>query len=72
MVHYNVTMRHSEHTFEKLAHMQYDLFCKGNLIVRTILGMGAGSSDAVTSVSRALSATLERKVISSSSTGNNL
>ena len=41
MVHYNVTMRHSEQTFEKLAHMQYDLFCKSNLIVRTILGIGA-------------------------------
>ena len=41
MVHYNVTMRHSEQTFEKLAHMQYDLFCKSNLIVRTLLGIGA-------------------------------
>ena len=41
MVHYNVTMQHSEQTFEKLAHMQYDLFCKSNLIVRTLLGMGA-------------------------------
>ena len=39
MVHYNVTMQHSEQTFEKLAHMQYDLFCKSNLIVRTLLGM---------------------------------
>ena len=41
MVHYNVTMQHSEQTFEKLAHMQYDLFCKSNLIVRTMLGIGA-------------------------------
>ena len=41
MVRYNVTMQHTEHTFEKLAHMQYDLFCKGNLIARTMLGMAA-------------------------------
>ena len=41
MVHFNVTMQHSEQTFEKLAHMQYDLFCKSNLIVRTILGIAA-------------------------------
>ena len=41
MVHYNVTMQHTEQTFEKLAHMQYDLFCKGNLIGRTALGMAS-------------------------------
>ena len=41
MVHFNVTMQHTEQTIEKLAHMQYDLFCKSNLIVRTLLGMGA-------------------------------
>lgn len=41
MVHYNVTMQHTEQTFEKLAHMQYDLFCKSNLIARTMLGMAA-------------------------------
>lgn len=41
MVHYNVSMQHSEKTFEKLAHMQYDLFCRSNLIVRSMLGMGA-------------------------------
>ncbi|MBE5799403.1 MAG: DUF2892 domain-containing protein [Clostridiales bacterium] len=41
MIHYNVTMQHTEHTFEKLAHMQYDLFCRGNLIARTMLGMAA-------------------------------
>jgi len=41
MVHYNVTMQHTEQTFEKLAHMQYDLFCKGNLIGRTMLGMAS-------------------------------
>lgn len=41
MIHYNVTMKHDEQTFEKLAHMQYDLFCRSNLVVRSILGMAA-------------------------------
>jgi len=41
MVHFNVTMQHTEQTIEKLAHMQYDLFCKSNLVGRTALGMGA-------------------------------
>ena len=41
MVHYNITMQHTEQTFEKLAHMQYDLFCKGNLAARSLLGMAA-------------------------------
>ena len=40
MVHFNVTMKHTEQTIEKLAHMQYDLFCKSNLAVRTMLGIG--------------------------------
>lgn len=30
-------MTHTEKTFENLAHMQYDLFCKGNRVSRTIL-----------------------------------
>lgn len=34
---YRVTMTHTEKTFENLAHMQYDLFCKGNRVSRTIL-----------------------------------
>lgn len=38
MVEYTVTMQHTEKTFEALAHMQYDLFCKSNLMVRNILG----------------------------------
>jgi len=45
MIHYQATMRHSEKTFQSLAHMQYDLFCKKNLTVRTIISvaaMGAG------------------------------
>lgn len=41
MVHFNISMQHTEKTFEKLAHMQYDLFCKGNLVSRTVLGAGA-------------------------------
>jgi len=41
MVYYNVSMKHDERTFEKLAHMQYDLFCKGNLVARSALGTGA-------------------------------
>ena len=28
MIHYQATMRHNEKTFQALAHMQYDLFCK--------------------------------------------
>ena len=45
MIHYQATMRHNEKTFQSLAHMQYDLFCKKNLTVRTIISvaaMGAG------------------------------
>ena len=41
MVYFNVTMQHTEHSIEKLSHMQYDLFCKSNLIARSMLGMGA-------------------------------
>jgi len=37
MVYYKVTMRHSEASFQSLAHMQYDLFCSGNLIGRNVL-----------------------------------
>lgn len=32
---------HNDKTFEKLAHMQYDLFCKGNRLSRTMLSVGA-------------------------------
>lgn len=41
MVHYNVTMKHTEKTFERLAHMQYDLFCRSNLVARSLLSMAA-------------------------------
>lgn len=37
MTQFEVTMQHSEKSFEALAHMQYDLFCKGNRVSRTIL-----------------------------------
>ena len=42
---YQATIRHNDKTFEKLAHMQYDLFCKSNRITRTMLSIfsiGAG------------------------------
>ena len=45
MIHYQATMRHNEKTFQSLAHMQYDLFCRKNLVVRTLISvaaMGAG------------------------------
>ena len=41
MVHYNVTMRHTEATLEKLAHMQYDLFCRSNRVARTVISLSA-------------------------------
>ena len=39
MAYYKVTMRHNSKTFEKLAHMQYDLFCKGNRYARTAISI---------------------------------
>lgn len=45
MIYYQATMRHDEKTFQALAHMQYDLFCRKNLVMRTVIGiaaMGAG------------------------------
>lgn len=38
---YEATIHHNDKTFEKLAHMQYDLFCKGNRISRSILSIVA-------------------------------
>ena len=38
MTYYDITMRHTEKTFESLSHMQYGLFCKSNLVGRNILG----------------------------------
>ena len=45
MIHYQATMRHNEKTFQALAHMQYDLFCRKNLVTRSVISvaaMGAG------------------------------
>lgn len=41
MIHYQVTMKHDEKTFQAQAHMQYDLYCKKNQAVRTLIGVGA-------------------------------
>lgn len=41
MIHYQATMRHNEKTFQLLAHMQYDLFCKKNLVTRTMISIAA-------------------------------
>lgn len=40
MVFFSATMRHSEASFQSLAHMQYDLFCRSNLIGRTAVSFG--------------------------------
>ena len=37
---YQVEMRHTEKSFEALAHMQYDLFCVGNRVARSLLSLG--------------------------------
>lgn len=37
MPYYEAKIQHNEKTFEQLAHMQYDLFCKGNRYSRTAL-----------------------------------
>ena len=34
---YSVTMHHDEKSLEALAHMQYDLFCRGNRIARSMI-----------------------------------
>lgn len=38
---FQATIQHNEKTFESLAHMQYDLFCKSNRIGRTILSVAS-------------------------------
>lgn len=40
MAFYEIEMRHTEKSFEALAHKQYDLFCKRNRIVRSLLSAG--------------------------------
>ena len=41
MIHYQATMRHDEKTLQSLAHMQYDLFCRKNLAVRSVISIAA-------------------------------
>lgn len=41
MIYYQATMRHNEKTFQALAHMQYDLFCKKNLYTRSVISFAA-------------------------------
>ena len=38
---FQASIQHDDKTFESLAHMQYDLFCKRNRISRTILSVAA-------------------------------
>ena len=38
---FETTIQHNDKTFESLAHMQYDLFCKSNRVGRTILSIAA-------------------------------
>ena len=40
MTYFEVKMQHDEDTLEAMAHMQYDLFCKSNRIVRSLLSVG--------------------------------
>lgn len=40
VMEYQVEMRHTEKSFEALAHMQYDLFCVGNRVARSLLSLG--------------------------------
>lgn len=42
MTKYEFTMEHSAGSFEALAHMQYDLFCRVNRVARFLVGIGAG------------------------------
>ncbi len=41
MIHYQVTMQHTERSLQALSHMQYDLFCQRNQISRTVISFGA-------------------------------
>ena len=38
---FQATIQHDDKTFEALAHMQYDLFCKSNRVGRTILSVAS-------------------------------
>ncbi|MBP3654842.1 MAG: hypothetical protein J6J04_05390, partial [Oscillospiraceae bacterium] len=37
MATYQITMQHTEETFELLSRKQYDLFCQSNRIIRTLI-----------------------------------
>lgn len=39
MIHYSVNMKHSEKTFQRLARMQYDLFCQKNRASRSVISL---------------------------------
>lgn len=41
MIYYEITMQHSRESFELLSQMQYNLFCKTNRIVRSVLTIAA-------------------------------
>ena len=41
MAAYKIKMTHTERTLESLAHMQYDLFCRRNRIVRQLISVAA-------------------------------
>lgn len=39
MINYEISMKHTEKTLESLSRMQYNLFCKGNKISRSIVSL---------------------------------
>ena len=39
MIHYSVNMKHSEKTYQRLARMQYDLFCQKNRWSRSAISL---------------------------------
>lgn len=41
MTYYEITMQHSRESFELLSRMQYNLFCKTNRIIRSVLVIAA-------------------------------
>lgn len=41
MIYYEVSMQHSRESFELLSRMQYNLFCKTNRVVRSLISIAA-------------------------------
>ena len=37
---FEVEMQHTEESLQALSHMQYDLFCTKNRVVRSVLSLG--------------------------------